>query len=210
MSASAGTLAAFLAIAVVACGSSSAHASAAAVLNGAMKTSNMPAAPRRPSLPRRGGHRPVRRGPACRGPACRLRLRVRRRIDHLVQRPARADEPGAGERVRAADRHSRERQVQRRGQLRQRDRHRRVASDSGRLLYRELASAGVSAEKGLLAQVESATLGKTPSKYNSPQGDWVGVSARVSVLGKLAFAAGETDFQPVVTSIAGMAPFPPP
>jgi len=30
------------------------------------------------------------------------------------------------------------------------------------------------------------------------------------VLGKLAFAAGETDFQPVVTSIAGMAPFPPP
>ena len=60
-----------------------------------------------------------------------------------------------------------------------------------------------------------------------PQGDWVGVSARVSVLiynpsliaasqlptsvlqladpryqGKLAFAAGETDFQPIVTSVA--------
>jgi iron(III) transport system substrate-binding protein len=82
-------------------------------------------------------------------------------------------------------------------------------------------------EKGLLASVDSATLAKTPSQYNSPQGDWVGVSARVSVLiynpslisaaqlptsvlqlanpkykGKLAFAAGETDFQPIVTSVA--------
>jgi iron(III) transport system substrate-binding protein len=81
--------------------------------------------------------------------------------------------------------------------------------------------------KGLLAPVESATLAHTPSKYNSPQGDWLGVSARVSVLiynpslisasqlpkgvaeladpkysGKLAFAAGETDFQPIVTSYA--------
>jgi iron(III) transport system substrate-binding protein len=81
--------------------------------------------------------------------------------------------------------------------------------------------------KGLLAGVDSSTLAKTPSKYNSPQGDWVGVSARVSVLiynpslikasqlptsvlqlanpkykGLLAFAAGETDFQPIVTSVA--------
>jgi len=79
--------------------------------------------------------------------------------------------------------------------------------------------------QGLLAPVDASTLAKTASKYNSPQGDWVGVSARVSVLiynpslisesqlptsvlqlanpeykGKLAFAAGETDFQPVVTS----------
>ena len=71
-----------------------------------------------------------------------------------------------------------------------------------------------------------STLARTPGKYNSPQGDWVGVSARVSVLiynpsliskaalpthvleladprykGKLAFAAGETDFQPIVTSV---------
>ena len=82
-------------------------------------------------------------------------------------------------------------------------------------------------EKGLLASVAPATLAKTPARYNSPQGDWVGVSARVSVLiynpsmisaaqlptsvlqlanpkykGKLAFAAGETDFQPIVTSVA--------
>ena len=82
-------------------------------------------------------------------------------------------------------------------------------------------------EKGLLAQVDAATLGQGPAQYNSPQGDWVGVSARVSVLiynpslisasqlptsvlqlanpkynGKLAFAAGETDFQPIVTSVA--------
>jgi iron(III) transport system substrate-binding protein len=81
--------------------------------------------------------------------------------------------------------------------------------------------------KGLLAPVEPSTLAHTPSKWDSPQGDWLGVSARVSVLtynpslikaselpahvteladpkyrGKLAFAAGETDFQPIVTSYA--------
>jgi iron(III) transport system substrate-binding protein len=81
--------------------------------------------------------------------------------------------------------------------------------------------------KGLLAPVATSTLAHTPSKYNSAQGDWVGVSARVSVLiynpslikaselpahvseladprykGKLAFAAGETDVQPIVTSYA--------
>jgi iron(III) transport system substrate-binding protein len=78
--------------------------------------------------------------------------------------------------------------------------------------------------KGLLSPVDNATLARTPSKYNSPQGDWVGVSARVSVIiynpslisasqlpthvaeladpqykGKLALAPGETDFQPIVT-----------
>ena len=81
-------------------------------------------------------------------------------------------------------------------------------------------------EKGLLAPVDASTLSHTPSKYNSPQGDWVGVSARVSVIvynpslipasqlptsvmqlaspkyqGKLAFAPSETDFQPIVTSV---------
>jgi iron(III) transport system substrate-binding protein len=81
-------------------------------------------------------------------------------------------------------------------------------------------------EKGLLAPVDSSTLARTPSRYNSPQGDWVGVSARVSVLiynpnlisssqlptsvlqlsdpryqGLLAVAPGETDFQPIVTSV---------
>jgi iron(III) transport system substrate-binding protein len=79
--------------------------------------------------------------------------------------------------------------------------------------------------KGLLAPVTPATLASTPSTFNSPQGDWVGVSARVSVLiynpslipasqlpthvsqladpqykGKLAIAPGETDFQPIVTA----------
>ena len=79
--------------------------------------------------------------------------------------------------------------------------------------------------KGLLAPVDSSTLARTPNKYNSPQGDWLGASARVSVLiynpsligasqlprtatelaeprynGKLGFAAGETDFQPIVSS----------
>jgi iron(III) transport system substrate-binding protein len=81
-------------------------------------------------------------------------------------------------------------------------------------------------EKGLLAKLNASTLAKTPSKDNSANGDWVGVSARVSVLiynpsliaksqlpttvlglanpkyqGKFAFAAGETDFQPIVTSV---------
>jgi len=79
--------------------------------------------------------------------------------------------------------------------------------------------------KGLLAKVDATTLARTPARYNSPQGDWVGVSARVSVLiynpglisvsklptqlrqvadrqykGKLALAPQETDFQPIVTS----------
>ncbi len=82
-------------------------------------------------------------------------------------------------------------------------------------------------EKGLLAKVDHSTLAKVPEQYSSPEGDWVGVSARVSVIiynpslikksqlpttvlqlanpryaGKLAFAAGETDFQPIVTSVA--------
>lgn len=79
--------------------------------------------------------------------------------------------------------------------------------------------------KGMLAKVDPATLAKTPSRFNSPQGDWVGVSARVSAIvynpalisasqlprhisqlaspayaGKLAIAPGETDFQPIVTA----------
>jgi iron(III) transport system substrate-binding protein len=82
-------------------------------------------------------------------------------------------------------------------------------------------------EKGLLAPVQASTLALVPSKFNSSQSDWVGTSARVSVLvyntklltpsqlptsvmdlaspkwkGKLALAPGETDFQPIVTSVA--------
>lgn len=81
--------------------------------------------------------------------------------------------------------------------------------------------------KGLLSPVLPSTLAKVPAKYSSPQGDWVGVSARVSVIvynpsrisaselptsvtqladpkykGKLAVAPTETDFQPIVTSVA--------
>jgi iron(III) transport system substrate-binding protein len=83
------------------------------------------------------------------------------------------------------------------------------------------------ASKNLLAQVDPATLVNTPSRFNSPDNHWVGVSARVSVLvyntsllkpselptsamqlaeprwsGKIGLAGGETDFQPIVTSIA--------
>ena len=81
-------------------------------------------------------------------------------------------------------------------------------------------------EKGLLAPLPTSTLAAVPSKYSSPQDDWVGVSARVSVLvyntslvkpaelpssilelalprwkGKVGFAPSETDFQPLITSI---------
>ena len=81
-------------------------------------------------------------------------------------------------------------------------------------------------EKGLLAPVASSTLAAVPSRYDSEQGDWVGVSARVSVLvyntsqikpaelpgsilelagpkwkGRVGFAPSETDFQPLITAI---------
>ena len=82
------------------------------------------------------------------------------------------------------------------------------------------------AERGLLAPVDSSTLAIPPKADSSPVGDWVAVSARASVLvyntneisasqlpahlldfelpawkGKLGYAPGETDFQPLVTSI---------
>jgi iron(III) transport system substrate-binding protein len=81
-------------------------------------------------------------------------------------------------------------------------------------------------DHNLLSPVDPKTLSNTPKKYNSAQGDWIGVSARVSVLdynpslisasqlpktalamgdpqykGKIAIAPGETDFQPIVTSM---------
>jgi iron(III) transport system substrate-binding protein len=81
--------------------------------------------------------------------------------------------------------------------------------------------------KGMLAPVDRATLHNTPSRFNSPDGSWVGVSARVSVMvyntkllsprdlpasamdladpkwsGRVAIAGSETDFQPIVTSVA--------
>jgi iron(III) transport system substrate-binding protein len=82
-------------------------------------------------------------------------------------------------------------------------------------------------EQHLLARVDASTLAAVPAGDSSPSGTWVGVSARVSVLvyntsalnasqlpssvmdlanprwaGKLGIAPGETDFQPIITSIA--------
>ena len=79
----------------------------------------------------------------------------------------------------------------------------------------------------LLAPVDKATLAAVPSGDSSPAGNWVGVTARISALvyntkalkpsqlptsvmdlanprwaGKLGIAPGETDFQPIITSIA--------
>jgi iron(III) transport system substrate-binding protein len=80
--------------------------------------------------------------------------------------------------------------------------------------------------RNLLAPVTASALGVVASEYNSPQGVWVGVTARVSVLvyntsmlqasqlptavmqladprwkGLLGIAPSETDFQPIVTSV---------
>jgi iron(III) transport system substrate-binding protein len=82
-------------------------------------------------------------------------------------------------------------------------------------------------EHNLLARVPAATLRAVPRAQSSPAGAWVAVSARAAVLiynrhavraadlpgslldlaspkwkGKLAIAPGETDFQPLITSIA--------
>jgi iron(III) transport system substrate-binding protein len=94
------------------------------------------------------------------------------------------------------------------------------------LLYTENTPPLMSLQsKGLLARVDASTLSHTPAKDNSPAGDWVGVSARTSVIvwnpalikasqlptqisqfaspkykGLLAIAPQETDFQPIVTA----------
>jgi iron(III) transport system substrate-binding protein len=82
-------------------------------------------------------------------------------------------------------------------------------------------------EKGLLAPVGSQALAAVPSRYSAADKDWAGISARVSVLvyntaklkpsqlpksvldlaspqwkGKLDIAPSETDFAPIVTSVA--------
>ncbi len=82
------------------------------------------------------------------------------------------------------------------------------------------------ADKGLLAHVDANTLSGIPSVDNAADGDWVGVSARVSAIvyntkdltpsqlpksvldladptwkGKLEIAPSETDFWPVVASV---------
>lgn len=82
-------------------------------------------------------------------------------------------------------------------------------------------------EQHLLAPVDKATLAAVPAGYSAPDGSWAGISARVSAMvyntkdvkpsqlpasvldlaspkwaGKLGIAPGETDFLPVVTSVA--------
>jgi iron(III) transport system substrate-binding protein len=81
-------------------------------------------------------------------------------------------------------------------------------------------------ENGLLSPVEASTFAAVPPQYSAPTKDWVGVSSRVSALvyntdalspaqlpksvmdlgdpkwaGKLAISPGETDFQPIITSV---------
>jgi iron(III) transport system substrate-binding protein len=85
----------------------------------------------------------------------------------------------------------------------------------------------VLSERGLLASVSAATLAAVPRAQSSAAGTWVAVSARAAVLvyntdkfkqadlpsslldlaspkwkGKFAIAPSETDFQPLITSIA--------
>jgi iron(III) transport system substrate-binding protein len=81
-------------------------------------------------------------------------------------------------------------------------------------------------EKGLLAKVDPATLASIPARYNSPQGEWVGVLARENVLaynpsmiqasqlpaslmdlgtpawkGRVAIAPSDSDFLPLVSAV---------
>ena len=83
------------------------------------------------------------------------------------------------------------------------------------------------ADRGLLAPLPSSILSRVPARVSSPSGEWVGVTARYSVMaysttaltrtelprsileladprwkGKLGLAPTETDFQPVVASVA--------
>ena len=80
--------------------------------------------------------------------------------------------------------------------------------------------------KGLLAPVDAPTLAAVPSRDDSPQGDWVGVSARAGAMvyntarlaggqlpasvldlanpawkGRVGLAPSETDFQPIVAAV---------
>jgi iron(III) transport system substrate-binding protein len=82
-------------------------------------------------------------------------------------------------------------------------------------------------EAGLLAPVDPSTLAAVPAAYSAADKRWVGISARVSLIvynstklkasdlptsvlgladpqwkGKLSIAPGETDFAPIVTSVA--------
>lgn len=82
-------------------------------------------------------------------------------------------------------------------------------------------------QRGMLAKVDATTLANVPSADNAADGDWVGVSARVSAMvynpgklrpsqlpqsvmdlaqpqwkGKIEIAPAETDFWPIVSSVA--------
>ncbi|WP_409018250.1 iron ABC transporter substrate-binding protein [Caballeronia sp. LZ035] len=84
-------------------------------------------------------------------------------------------------------------------------------------------------EKGLLGHVDAATLSIIPARYNSPTGQWVGVTARESVLayntgkiqasqlppslfdlarpewkGKIGIAPSDADFLPLVSAVLAL------
>jgi iron(III) transport system substrate-binding protein len=83
------------------------------------------------------------------------------------------------------------------------------------------------ADRGLLAKVDASTLAAVPRRDSGPQGNWLGISARVSALvyntdklsaselptsvmgladpkwkGKLELAPAETDLWPIISSVA--------
>ncbi len=121
----------------------------------------------------------------CCPPAAR-RLRRRRLVvgplDHPLQRPARPDHRRSRVGLREADGHPCERPQRRRRRPRQPDRPGGLEVAGRRDLYRELPALEFLQARGLLATVPTGTLARIPSRYDSPRGDWVGVTARVSVL----------------------------
>ena len=145
---------------------------------------------------------------------------------NALQRPTPRDDRLSGGGLREGHRHQGQRPQRRRRRPGQPDRGRGKKSPAD-VIYTENSQAlQFLHSKGLLAAIPSSTLAKVRSRYNSPSGNWVGVSARVSVIvyntkllsskqlptsvmdlanpkwsGKPGLAPSETDFQPIITSV---------
>ena len=100
----------------------------------------------------------------------RLGVEQRPRIHHPLQRPAPADHPETGRRVRAADRDQGQRAQRRRGRAGRPDRDRGQELPGRRLLHRELPAAGVPAGQGLAVGGAQQHAGGDPVEVQLPAG----------------------------------------
>ena len=147
--------------------------------------------------------------------------------DHPLQRPASRAHPGARQRVREADRHQREGPHRRRHRAGRPDPAGGLALARRRLPHRELprADAAHRAQR-CWRSCPRRSLSQVPAAYDSPTGNWVGMSVRVSALaydpalvpasqlpasildlaqpqwkGKVAIAPTDSDFVPLVGAV---------